>query len=563
MKILRALRFSCWLGLMLGSLGWKSQLPATAAEKISFWYGALEFSVDIDDLETHLGEIDRELVTDVNSVNSESLKEWRSLLDTASDESNSQDIAVSLLTQEFPIDRVTVSRLLNSSLGTRILQSLGEIIRVNYSQNGFYALRSALILATDSSEKLTLLDVLRQFPADTIQIDAKASLKLADTFTQLQTETKKAIALVKQQAAINTNNKSTIDFTQQPDIQNPSYLAWQQETLTLLDKKRDRSLAVDLYRPQIELNVSLNIPLVIISHGFSGAKEDFDYLAQHLASYGMAVAILNHPGSDRTQLDNFFAGTTRDILTAREFIHRPQDVSYLLDELQRRERVAPSRLGTLDLERVGIIGHSFGSYTALALGGAKLNIGHLRQYCPSKVIDLNWFNPSVVLQCLASQLSTTKNYQLGDRRIAAIFAMNPMISNVFGEQGLSQLEIPVAFVGGSKDLITPVLLEQIEPFTWLGSQEKYLLLIDKGTHGYDRLNLVETLADSTTDSSFDPQLVRGYIKTMSLAFMQTHLANQTKYQRFLTNNYAKHISKTPLKLSLTRSIQIKQIKSTR
>ncbi len=557
MKILRALRFSCWLGLMLGSLGWKSQLPATAAEKISFWYGALEFSVDIDDLKTHLGEIDRDLVTDVNSVNSESLKEWRSLLDTASDESNSQDIAVSLLTQEFPIDRVTVSRLLNSSLGTRILQSLGEIIRVSHSQNGFYALRSALILAIDSSEKLTLLDVLRQFPADTIQIDAKASLKLADVFTQLQTETKKAIALVKQQAAINTNNKSTIDFAQQPDIQNPGYLAWQQETLTLFDQKRDRSLAVDLYRPQIELNVSLNIPLVIISHGFSGAKEDFDYLAQHLASYGMAVAILNHPGSDRTQLDNFFAGTTRDILTAREFIHRPQDVSYLLDELQKRERVAPSRLGTLDLERVGIIGHSFGSYTALALGGAKLNIGHLQQYCPSKIIDLNWFNPSVVLQCLASQLSTTKNYQLGDRRIAAIFAMNPMISNVFGEQGLSQLEIPVAFVGGSKDLITPVLLEQIEPFTWLGSQEKYLLLIDRGTHGYDRLNLLETLANSTIDSSFDPQLVRGYIKTMSLAFMQTHLANQTKYQRFLTNNYVKHISKTPLKLSLTRSIQIK------
>ena len=135
--------------------------------------------------------------------------------------------------------------------------------------------------------------------------------------------------------------------------------------------------------------------------------------------------------------------------------------------------------------------------------------------------------------------------------------MNPMISNVFGEQGLSQLEIPVTFVGGSKDLITPVLLEQIEPFTWLGSQEKYLLLIDRGTHGYDRLNLLETLADSTIDSSFDPQLVRGYIKTMSLAFMQTHLANQTKYQRFLTNNYVKHISKTPLKLSLTRSIQIK------
>ena len=136
--------------------------------------------------------------------------------------------------------------------------------------------------------------------------------------------------------------------------------------------------------------------------------------------------------------------------------------------------------------------------------------------------------------------------------------MNPISSHVFGERGLSQVKIPVAFVGGSNDLITPVLLEQIQPFAWLGSREKYLLTIDKGVHSYDSSKILGVSIDSESDEpkaplrerSFNPQLARDYVKAMSLAFMQTHIAKQTKYRRFLSNNYAQHISKAPMRLYL-------------
>jgi predicted dienelactone hydrolase len=546
MKIPRALSFCGWLGLMLGILGGKFQLPATAAEKVSFWYSSLEFSIDINDLETDLEipveEIDRNAVTKVNSVSPEPAEKWQSLL-----------------TQEIRLDRVTISRLFNSALGTKILQSIGEIIRVSPSQNGFYALRSALVLASNSSGTFTLLDVLRQFPGDTININAQAILKLVDVFKQLQTETQREIAAIKQQAAITTvnQNKSATDFTQQPDLEKSGYFTWHQENLALYDQKRDRSLAVALYRPQINLDISVKIPLVIISPGFSTKKETFSYLAEYLASYGMAVAILDHPGSDYAQVKNFLAGTTKEILTAQELIYRPQDVSFLLDELQRKQQVNPSSLGNLNLEKVGIIGHSIGAYTALALGGAKLDLEHLQQYCSTNTVDANWFNPSMVVQCLGSELSSSKNYQLSDRRISAIFALNPFSSKIFGKTGLSQLKIPVAFVGGSQDLFTPILSEQIEPFAWLGSREKYLLLIERGTHGYHRTKLLHTLAIKTTENSFKPQLARSYIQVMSLAFMKTHVTHEAKYRRFLTKNYVRHISQNPMKLNLVNSRSIK------
>ncbi|MEN9518859.1 MAG: hypothetical protein RLZZ381_1447 [Cyanobacteriota bacterium] len=555
MKIPKALSFYCWLGLILGVLGGKLQLPATAADKISFWYSALEFSVDINDLEKNLA-IDLE--TPIVEIEGNTLTKVHQQANLINSPATSETQWQSLLTQAISLDRVMISRLVNSALGTRILQSIGEIIRVSPSQNGFYALRSAFILAANSSGTFNLLDVIRQFPADTINIDAQVIFKLVDAFGQLQTETQKEIAALKKRAAIATQNKLITDFTQQPnDLKNPGYFTWHQENLALYDQKRDRSLVVAFYRPQVNLEISTKIPLIVISPGFSAKKEHFSYLAEHLASYGMAVAILDHPGSDYAQVENFFAGTTKEILTAQELVNRPQDVSFLLDELQRKQQVNPSSLGNLNLERVGVIGHSIGSYTALALAGAKLDIKHLKQYCSTKTVDSNWFNLSLVVQCLGSKLSATKNYQLSDRRVTAIFAMNPFSSKIFGKRGLSQLKIPVVFVGGSQDLFTPIISEQIKPFAWLGSRQKYLLLIDGGTHVYHRTKLLSTLAINPTDNNFKPQLAREYIKVMSLAFMQTHLAEQAKYRQFLTNNYAQHISQKPTKLNLVNSKSLK------
>ena len=43
---------------------------------------------------------------------------------------------------------------------------------------------------------------------------------------------------------------------------------------------------------------SQRFPLVIVSHGLASRPEDFEEIAQHLASYGFAVALPQHPGSD-------------------------------------------------------------------------------------------------------------------------------------------------------------------------------------------------------------------------------------------------------------------------
>ncbi len=55
-------------------------------------------------------------------------------------------------------------------------------------------------------------------------------------------------------------------------------------------------------------------------------------------------------------------------------------------------------------------------------------------------------------------------------------------STIFGRRGMSQIRVPVFLMGGSDDIITPAVPEQIYPFTWLQTPNKYLAIIEKGTH---------------------------------------------------------------------------------
>jgi predicted dienelactone hydrolase len=280
-------------------------------------------------------------------------------------------------------------------------------------------------------------------------------------------------------------------------------------------------------------------------------RNSFRYLARQLASYGFAVAVPEHPNSDSEQLRSLFTGQTNVVTQPREFIDRPLDVKYLLDVLQQRDR--SDRNLQLNLQQVGVIGQSFGGYTALALAGASLNFNQLQKDCG----DVDAFlNVSLLLQCRAIDLPRLQ-YNLRDPRIKAAIAINPITSSVFGRAGLSQVEIPVTIVSGSDDLVAPSLPEQIQPFSWLTTQDKYFVLIKGGTH-------FSAIEDSDTDTDpiqipssllgSDAEIARSYLKTLSVAFFSTYVTNSPKFRPYLSAEYAKTISQSPLPLQLVVSL---------
>jgi predicted dienelactone hydrolase len=288
----------------------------------------------------------------------------------------------------------------------------------------------------------------------------------------LREQTEQAIALISKQSAIAASQQEQINFFNLPDLRLPGRFSWTVQTLKLNDRQRDREFLADIYLPRPQQAQKTTFPVVVISHGLGSDRNSFRYLAQQLASYGFAVAVPEHPNSNSEQLRSLLAGRTNVITEPREFIDRPLDIKYLLDVLEKRYG------SKLNLQQVGVIGQSFGGYTALALAGASLNFEQLQKDCGE--VDA-FLNVSLLLQCRAIELSQMQ-YNLRDPRIKAAIAINPVSSSIFGRDGLSQIAIPVMIVSSSGDQVTPALPEQIQPFSWLTTEQKYLVLLEGGTH---------------------------------------------------------------------------------
>ena len=547
-----------WIRQSFKLLGWSlipvalMTRPAVSAERLYVSYGALERSISVAALEAFVrkGELDSDLFVYSQYADAKRLADLRQALVARAD-----------------LTPIAVSQFLYTPQGEILLRRLGQVIQPESRDTGFYAIRAALILASSDPEGLTPLNVFRKFPTRGLRIDLQRSLQIAADLEQTVTSTNQATATIERLAQLEALATPITSTAPLPDLANRGAFSWQKETIRLVDRTRsfvtalgsDRVFPVDVYLPQIRTDrQARKIPVVVISHGLGSDRTTFRYLAEHLASYGFAVAVPEHPGSNAAQLQALIAGTVSEAAAPSEFVDRPLDIKYLLDDLTRRAKSDP-RYGRLNLEQVGVLGQSFGGYTVLALAGAPINFEQLQKDCGTQALD-NTLNLSVLLQCRANALPRL-NYGLQDSRVKAIFAINPIDSAVIGQAGFNQISIPTMIVSGNADTIAPALAEQVQPFTWLQSPDRYLALIDRGTH-------FSTLEETRASDSIPlppevtgpaTEVARRYMNALSLAFFQTYIANQRNYQPYLSASYAQFISQDSLRLSLVRSLNAEQL----
>ena len=204
--------------------------------------------------------------------------------------------------------------------------------------------------------------------------------------------------------------------------------------------------------------VSSHMPrysLILISHGSGGDAQSMAWLGRYLAAHGYIAAAVNHIGGSGDEI--VLAGQFP--ITEWQMWERARDLSVVLDKLLADPVFGPR----IDRDRIGAAGFSLGGYTAIALGGARLNLERLAAKSPSpppgllpslpKAIaedkELRIANPIV----RASAARSGDSYE--DRRVRAIFALAPAIGCGFEPSGLAPVHVPVRIVVGHDDQITP------------------------------------------------------------------------------------------------------------
>ncbi|NET27073.1 alpha/beta hydrolase [Okeania sp. SIO1I7] len=526
-------------------------LPVNAAKQISVGHKGLNIFIPVSALENYAksGEISYELASYMLLLEAEKEDKYRELLQNR---------------YNFPPQ--IVSQFINSPMGELFLRNLGQVIKtasnsenenLTTAENGAEEIRTALLKAANDAEGLTLINLIRHFPSDTIWFDTKEIFAVTEKIAAVQKDTKTFIETVAKLTKTEAYREEKVDFSQLPDIRKKGQYSFSKQQIILQDEGRDRHFSVELYLPNIS-SKEISIPVVVISHGLGSNGVNFKSLAKHLASYGFAVALPQHPGSDYEYIQKFLAGKTKDMFHGNEFIDRPLDISFLLNELEQLNQYQFHN--QLNLKKVGIFGHSFGAYTAFALAGAEINFQQLKQDCGPQMEVLNM---SLLLQCRALELKPQK-YNLKDDRIGGIFVLDPVNSSLFGKAGLSQIKLPVLWGSASEDKITPIVLEQANSFTWLTTPDKYLVLTEGADHinidfGAIRENSFTSLAELIQP---DPDVVNGYANAFGLAFFQTHVADRPEYSSYLQASYAQTIGEKPFNLSFVRSLSETQLSKT-
>ncbi|GAB4476749.1 MAG: alpha/beta hydrolase [Elainellaceae cyanobacterium] len=514
-------------------------LPGWTATQIYLRYGPLRFNIPVEAI-ANFGETGADSRLDVilGRLNS-----------------NQRSQLQNTLKANYDVDLMMVSQFSYTRSGERLLEEVGGLMRTASGRNGAGSLRSAGILAAADPDGFSVLSFLQNLPVD-MQLDVGQAIAFQRRLGGLLQRTARVTNRVIDATQAIAQTETDVLQTLPPiDPRQPGSVAFQPQTLRMVDAQRNRPLTVDLYLPE----VATPAPLIVVSNGLGARRDRFTRLASHLASHSFAVAIPDHPGSDRDRLQDFYDGLHRENFDPAEFANRPLDISFLLDALAEMQQ--QGQFQRIDLERVGVFGYSFGGTTAFSLAGAEIQFSSLEPACQSDSFILNI---SLLYQCQA--LAAPPPPALRDPRIKAVYAFLPFGKSLFGT-GLSQIDVPVLWESSDEDLLTPLLEEQVPSFQQLTpsapQSERYFILTKGLPHARISYEIAGRTAGGNSGSDRPSNrrpwedikaISERYHHALTLAFFQTHVAGNEDYRPFLTAAYATQLAEPSFPIGFVSSL---------
>jgi len=133
-------------------------------------------------------------------------------------------------------------------------------------------------------------------------------------------------------------------------------------------------------------------PVIVFSHGLGGSGSGYRPLVDHWVAHGFVVAQPTHADSvslldagqraKHRSLEDF----ARDPAVLASWSQRPVEVARVLDALPRLAEEAGLG-GRLDMDHVGVGGHSFGAHTTMMVGGLAVGMGGRRVTAADPRVD--------------------------------------------------------------------------------------------------------------------------------------------------------------------------------
>ena len=361
-------------------------------------------------------------------------------------------------------NRSMARQVLRSWVGRQLLDEVSDLVRLDDDRSGARVFNTLEALL-ESQPQVSTIDLLKALPGEKIYLDLDAFIQVANRW---RTELKKQQKLVLDIGLLPSQSKPSLE---------PELVGFDENKESSSELKklavghRIAPLMIEIWKPSRE--VPSRSSWIVFMPGWGGTPDHFRWLARRLSQNGWPIVLLEHPGSDAKAVQELLEG--RRLAPGAEVL--PDRLADLYSVLKAKDE------GGLDLPgaKLVLMGHSLGALTAFLAAGA-VPEPDLDKRCVRALDALSLTNISQLLQChmVDVQLPPTKK-NLDE--LEAIVAINSFGSLLWPSERESKLSIPVFLTGGTSDLITPALTEQLGLLlTTTSNFLSRVLLIEKASH---------------------------------------------------------------------------------
>ncbi|QNI67971.1 alpha/beta hydrolase [Synechococcus sp. BMK-MC-1] len=355
-------------------------------------------------------------------------------------EAESRKGVIDLLQAPLINDSSMARQILNSWAGRQLLDQVGDLVQVDDETTGL-TVQTTLEELLAQRPEVTTLELLEALPAKKVRLDLDALLEVAASW-RLQLE--------RQQLLVERLGRQPLSPQSLPQAREwPAAADGRLERLALPVPHRERDLQLQLWLPDAALEGQRRSWLVLMP-GLGGSPDHFAWLGRALSRNGWPVVVLEHPGSDAVAVQALLEG------------RRPPPGAEVLPERLRDLQEVLSAQGRGDLPLSGdqlvLVGHSLGALTAFLASGAQPEQG-LGRRCRTVMDDLPLSNLSRLLQCQIQDVALPGFPPPAS--LAGVVGLNSFGSLLWPRRLPVASDIPVLLSGGSLDLITPPLSEQL------------------------------------------------------------------------------------------------------
>ncbi len=498
-----------------------------AAERIEFHFEEMTIPIEIDELilwNKKVIENKQDYLIDNNQIIE--LAFWLNILGFESRAALSEFLA-----NPFVKDKSMELQLLRSWAGRKLLDKISDLAVIDNDKTAIMVFNTLEKLLEEQKE-VSLLDLMKELPSEVIHFDLDELVNVLKNWRKELQSQQKLITDLRALSNEETDLKNNKLDNKKFDIV--------KEKIKVKPTYRSKDMEIEIWRPLKKSKKPIRDNWILFMPGLGGEPRHFHWLAKSLSQNGWEIVLLNHPGSDTKAMNSLLEGINPFPNGIELFPYRLADLRLVLDEKER---------GILNIngKNVVLMGHSLGALNAFLASGSKIQKG-LIERCNDALDDFSITNISRLIQCQLIDVPLSKEEKISS--ISAIVGINSFGKLLWPQSMDNKSNIPVFLTGGTFDLITPAISEQLGLLLSTNPNSFSRVLIIEGASHFSPIN-VEIQEDGLKGSDVyqisddlvgaEPAFVQDLLSENIINFLESL---ETKIPINLLNN---HKSKFDLK----------------